>query len=81
MPANLRLFIPDPDGADSYPIVTYSWLLIRRHYDDQKVSAALRDLIHWCLNEGQRSAEFLGYVRLAPRVVSQAIAAMDSNGS
>ncbi len=81
MPANLRLFIPDPDGAESYPIVTYSWLLIRRHYDDQKVSAALRDLIHWCLKEGQTSAEFLGYVRLAPRVVSQAIAAMDANGS
>ncbi len=27
MPDNLRVFEPDPDGEDSYPIVTYSWLL------------------------------------------------------
>ena len=80
MPANLRLFIPDPNGADSYPIVTYSWLLVRRHYDDQAKSAALKDLIHWCLNKGQESSESLGYVRLAPHVVSLAMAATDSTG-
>jgi phosphate transport system substrate-binding protein len=27
MPDNLRLFLPDPEGEDSYPIVTLSWLL------------------------------------------------------
>jgi phosphate transport system substrate-binding protein len=27
MPENLRVFVPDPDGADSYPMVTFSWLL------------------------------------------------------
>ena len=27
MPANLRMFFPDPRGHDSYPLVTYSWLL------------------------------------------------------
>ena len=25
MPTNLRLFLPDPEGAESYPIVTFSW--------------------------------------------------------
>ena len=28
MPANLRMFFPDPPGEDSYPIVTYSWILL-----------------------------------------------------
>ena len=28
MPENLRAFAPDPDGEDSYQIVTYSWLLL-----------------------------------------------------
>jgi len=28
LPANLRLFIADPAGADAYPIVTFSWILI-----------------------------------------------------
>ena len=36
MPANLRVFMPDPDGKDSYPIVTYSWLLLYGKYDDPK---------------------------------------------
>ncbi|PON18556.1 phosphate ABC transporter substrate-binding protein PstS [Candidatus Entotheonella serta] len=30
MPENLRVFFPDPAGADSYPIVTYSWLLLNK---------------------------------------------------
>ncbi len=33
MPENLRLFIADPKGAESYPIVTYSWLLLYGDYD------------------------------------------------
>ncbi len=28
MPANLRMFFPDPQGQDSYPLVTYSWILM-----------------------------------------------------
>ena len=28
LPENLRAFFPDPEGQDSYPIVTYSWLLL-----------------------------------------------------
>ena len=30
MPENLRVFFSDPAGADSYPIVTYSWLLLNK---------------------------------------------------
>jgi|LakMenE01Jun11ns_1017448.scaffolds.fasta_scaffold9750562_2 hypothetical protein len=28
LPENLRTFISDPEGADSYPIVTYTWILL-----------------------------------------------------
>ena len=34
LPDNLRAFVPDPSGANSYPIVTYSWVLLRKRYDD-----------------------------------------------
>jgi phosphate transport system substrate-binding protein len=34
MPENFRAFAPDPDGEDSYPIVTYSWLLLYQRYED-----------------------------------------------
>ena len=48
LPANFRLFIPDPDGEDAYPIVTYTWLLVLKSYDnprgaaDHQEGAALR---------------------------------------
>jgi phosphate transport system substrate-binding protein len=31
MPENLRVFVPDPDGLNSYPIVTFSWILFRKN--------------------------------------------------
>jgi phosphate transport system substrate-binding protein len=78
LPENLRAFFPDPDGQDSYPIVTYSWLLLYKQYGDQQKAAALKHYVRWCLTEGQAFNETLGYVRLAPPVVARATAALDS---
>jgi phosphate transport system substrate-binding protein len=78
MPSNLRLFIPDPEGDDSYPIVTFSWLLLYGKYSDPEKRDALKDLVRWCLNEGQQYNESLGYIRLAPHVVAAASRAVDS---
>jgi phosphate transport system substrate-binding protein len=72
MPPNLRLFVPDPDGKDSYPIVTFTWFLLRKKYDDPKKAAAVKKLVAWCLTEGQRYCEPLGYLRLAPDVAKAA---------
>ena len=41
LPENLRAWIPDPAAAGAYPIVTYTWLLCHRKYDDAKVASAL----------------------------------------
>ena len=78
LPTNLRVFIPDPDGKDSYPIVTYSWLLLYGKYDNAKKLDALKELVRWCLDEGQQESESLGYLRLAPHAVSAATHALDS---
>ncbi len=77
LPANLRVFMPDPDGAESYPIVSYSWLLLYRHYDDSQTLATLKDVVRWCLDEGQQYSESLGYLRLPPRVIALASDAID----
>ena len=77
MPENLRVFFPDPDGKDSYPIVTFSWLLLYKQYDDQRKAAALKQYVKWCLTEGQVFNESLGYVRLAPQVIAHTMAAVD----
>src|SRR5271165_2886216 len=77
LPQNLRAFVPDPSGADSYPIVTFSWVLLRKQYQVQ-TAASLRDLFQWCLQDGQPSASELGYVPLPPPVVEKALAAVNS---
>ena len=78
MPDNLRAFAPDPDGEDSYPIVTYSWLLLYKTYDNPQKVVALKNYVTWCLTEGQAFNESLGFVRLPPQVVSRAVRAVDS---
>src|SRR5262249_11029644 len=34
LPPDLRAWIPDPTGDGAYPIVTYTWLLCYKKYDD-----------------------------------------------
>ena len=80
MPDNLRLFVPDPTGADSYPIATFSWVLLRKSYTDPKTADALKDLFRWSVQDGQRYATELGYVPLPPSVAEKALAAVNSIG-
>ena len=78
MPENLRVFVPDPTGPDSYPIVTLSWVLLYKKYDDPGKARALRDLFRWCLTEGQNYAPQLNYIKLPQSVADKALAALDT---
>jgi phosphate transport system substrate-binding protein len=78
MPDNLRVFLSDPEGRDSYPIVTYSWLLLYKKYNDPQKAAALKQYVKWCLTEGQEFNETLGFVRLPPSVVTRATHAVET---
>jgi len=77
MPENLRLFFPDSDGKDSYSIVTYSWLLLYKQYDDSQQHHARKCYVQWYLTEGQAFNETLGYLRLAPQVAALAMKAVE----
>jgi len=76
LPENLRLFVPDPAGASSYPIVTFSWVLLYRNYSDPARAQALRDLFAWGLRDGQDYAGQMGYVPLPGAVSVKALAAL-----
>ncbi|MGA2401210.1 MAG: phosphate ABC transporter substrate-binding protein PstS [Syntrophobacteraceae bacterium] len=76
LPENLRLFLPDPEGEDSYPIVTLSWILLYQDYDYPEKAEAVKGLFGWCLEAGQTFSRDLGYVPLAPKMVNQASAAL-----
>jgi phosphate transport system substrate-binding protein len=81
LPENLRAFFPDPEGTNSYPIVTYTWLLLYKTYDDPAKADALKTYVRWCLTEGQQYNESLGYIRLAPDTVEKALAALKNIGN
>ena len=77
MPPNLRLFLPDPEGPESYPIVSFSWLLLYERYPDQGKGSALKRFVAWGLADGQQYGPDLGYIALPPEVVSLARAAVE----
>jgi len=76
IPANLRVFIPDPDGAESYPIISFSWLLLRERNADPAKAAALQRFVNWSLGEGQGLGSELGYIRLPANVAELSKAAL-----
>ena len=78
LPDNMRLFLPDPDGKDAYPIVTYTWLLLYRQYDKPANAAALKELVKYCLSDGQKVSEQMGYIPLPSAVVDADLKALDN---
>jgi phosphate transport system substrate-binding protein len=77
LPDNLRAFITDPEGADSYPIVTYTWMMMYEEQPDPVKAIALEKWVEFGLNEGQEQAPALGYVRLPDSVRKKVAAAAD----
>ena len=78
LPENLRAFIEDPEGAESYPIVTYSWILAYKKYDNPAKAKAMEAMIEYGLTEGQKVSKELGYVPLPENVVQKVAAAADA---
>jgi len=78
MPENLRVFVADPKGVNSYPIVTFSWILLRKKYQNAQTAKAVRELFEWSLQDGQRYSPELGYIQLPAAVAEKAKAALNN---
>lgn len=70
MPADFRVSITDPPGAQAYPISTYTWLLIPEKLNDATKASALKAFLRWGLTDGQKYTTPLAYAPL-PGVVVQ----------
>jgi phosphate transport system substrate-binding protein len=73
-----RLTIPDPPGKDSYPIVTYTWVLCYKKYNDPQVATSLKKVLRFCLTDGQELSGQLGYIPLPGEVRAKNLAAIDT---
>ncbi len=71
-------FVADPLGEESYPLVSYTWILTYPTYGDAAKLEALQDLLGWCLTEGQPIAAESGFVPLSGSVIETAQAALDA---
>lgn len=70
MPADFRVSITNPPGADAYPVSTYTWLLIPEKMTDQTKAKVLKTFLRWGLTDGQQYTTPLAYAPL-PGVVVQ----------
>jgi phosphate transport system substrate-binding protein len=76
LPANLRVWPDDPAGAQDYPIVTFTWLLLYQTYTDHAKLEALKGFVTYGLTDGQKLSTSLGYIPLPDSVVQKAQAAL-----
>src|SRR5262249_37321445 len=74
LPENLIAWASDPEVAEAYPIVTYTWLITYKKYPDKNKQQAIQDLIKYGLTDGQKDAEALGYIPLPQTAVDKASA-------
>ncbi|MEZ5785457.1 MAG: phosphate ABC transporter substrate-binding protein PstS [Xanthobacteraceae bacterium] len=65
----LERSVVDPTAVGAYPIVSYSWLFLYRHYREPAKAEALKNFVAWGLTEGQRYGRELGYVPLSNDIV------------
>jgi len=66
LPANTdyRISIVNAPGADSYPISSFTWILVYQHQTDAAKGKKLIDFLNWALTEGEALAPPLDYAPL-----------------
>ena len=71
LPEDMVAWLPDPDGAKSYPITSYTWMIFRKTNGDAAKVKAMQEMIEYGLTEGQKIADSMGYIPLPAVVVEQ----------
>jgi phosphate transport system substrate-binding protein len=69
IPPNMVVWLTDPDGEKSYPITTFTWMLFYKKYSSPEKAEAVRKMINFCLDQGQKISVKFGYIPLPNEVV------------
>lgn len=73
-----RVSLVNAPGAQSYPISSFTWLLVYRNPSDSVKARKLNDFLRWALTEGEQSASALDYAPLPASLSQRLIARLDS---
>jgi phosphate transport system substrate-binding protein len=66
-----RISIVNAPGAESYPISSFTWMLVYRTPTDSVKTRKLVDFLKWALHEGEQSAASLDYAPLPASMISR----------
>jgi len=86
LPANTdyRVSIVDAPGADSYPISSFTWILVYQRQRDAVKGKKLVDFLNWALTDGEKEAVTLDYAPLPTDMaanVKSRLATVDLSGA
>ena len=76
IPDDFRVSITNAPGPASYPIASFTWLLIPAQIPDAAKRDAITGFLKWMLNEGQNYNEGLSYSRLPKPVIAKELKAI-----
>jgi phosphate transport system substrate-binding protein len=71
MPPDYRVSITNAPGKTSYPISTFTWLLIPSKINNAAKRDATKEFLHWALTDGQKAASSLEYAPLPKALQSR----------
>jgi len=77
MPDDFRVSIVNAPGKTSYPISSFTWMLIPAKMDDAAKAAAVKAFLQWMLTEGQKTAPTLYFAALPKNVVTKEVAQLN----
>jgi len=72
MPADYRISITNAPGANTYPISSFTWLLVPLKSPDAAKGKVLKDLLSWIVNSGESEVQTLSYAPL-PKSVAEKV--------
>ena len=71
MPDDFRVSITDAPGKDTYPISSFTWLLVPAQWKDAGKKQIFVDFLTWMLDHGQTMTSQLNYAPLPKDVVEK----------
>jgi phosphate transport system substrate-binding protein len=73
MPADYRVSITNAPGANSYPISSFTYMLIPAHAADPAKGKVIKDMLSWMLKSGEGEVSAISYAPLPETLVQKVL--------
>lgn len=77
IPSDFRVDMTNMGGANSYPIVGMTWLLVHKNQKNEEKGMAMKSMLTWCMDQGQQYASSLYYAPLPEKLISKVKSRID----